>query len=258
MTKYKLGKKRAQVDRHSFAKARLLSDTLTQLGKPPAASEDWTVQVHKQMGSEHWGMMGNDQYGDCTCADSGHQLMLRTANTGTMVQPSTQDVLDLYTGITGFDPNDPSTDRGAVEMLVIRYLEVKGLLGHHVEAAANLNPKNLDHVKWTIQMYGACRIGVGLPTNAEEQFEDGHVWELVPGTGIEGGHDVPLVKYTPDGLLWCVTWDKLQPLTEEWYLAYVDEAHAELAGDFLLSTGLSPAGYDHQQMVAGLRQVGQG
>ncbi|MGC1581322.1 MAG: hypothetical protein WA766_07555, partial [Candidatus Acidiferrales bacterium] len=59
-----------------------------------------------------WGMMENDQLGDCTCAAIGHMVMLMTAHTGTMVTPTDDEVLAVYEAVGNYVPGDPSTDNG--------------------------------------------------------------------------------------------------------------------------------------------------
>lgn len=68
--KLKLGK---QVARHD-PRTLLLASYVTPTLPTPPASFDLTARVSS------WGMMENDQIGDCTCAAAGHLLMEWTAN----------------------------------------------------------------------------------------------------------------------------------------------------------------------------------
>ena len=49
-----------------------------------------------------WGMLGNDQYGDCACAGILHLIQGQSANTGNPLTGTTRQALALYSGVTGF------------------------------------------------------------------------------------------------------------------------------------------------------------
>jgi hypothetical protein len=66
-------------------------------------------------------ILGNDTVGDCTEADQYHRQAIRQAAAGSPVFPvTTWDVLVTYSRDTGYDPNDPSTDQGADETVVLQ------------------------------------------------------------------------------------------------------------------------------------------
>src|SRR6185369_13523516 len=105
----KFGKKPATYTPRSMGTALVLARHLDPLGSPPPASNNYVEAVEKATGGD-WGMMGNDLVGDCVIADDAHYHMLRTANTGTIEIPTTQQVLDQYSAVTGYNPNNPATD----------------------------------------------------------------------------------------------------------------------------------------------------
>ena len=77
-----------------------------------------------------------------------------------------------------------------------QYLVDTGFLGHKANATGNIDPANLDHIKWCIQLFGLCRIGLNLPVYAENQFLAGQDWDVsTQGDQSTNGHDVPLVGY---------------------------------------------------------------
>src|SRR5579862_9538819 len=59
-----------------------------------------------------WGMLANDQYGDCVCAAACHQSMLWTACASDEATFGDAQALKIYSDVTGFNPNEPSTDNG--------------------------------------------------------------------------------------------------------------------------------------------------
>jgi hypothetical protein len=215
-----------------------------------------------QQSPHGWGMDGNDLYGCCVFSDCAHQEMLRTANVGNISIPSTADVLALYTAVCGFDSTNPNTDTGADELTVIQYLTANGWLGRKLDASANLDPKHIDQIKWVICLFGACRLGVNLPNSAVDQFNAGKPWDYIPGSPLAGGHDVPVVQYDGAGMFYIVTWGKLQPITQAFMTAhyedgtpYIEEAHAELAFDWVNAVQKAPSGINLPELERDLTAV---
>lgn len=118
--KLKLGKGGARHD----PRALLLASYLTPaLPAPPAIFEvSSKVKV--------WGMMDNDQIGDCTCAAAGHLIMEWTANSGQkMATPTDQQIVAAYSAITGYNPVTGANDNGAIEVDVLNYWRQTGIAG---------------------------------------------------------------------------------------------------------------------------------
>lgn len=193
---------------------------------------------------------------NCVCADTGHALMLRTANaSGSIVVPSDADIEKLYEVVGGFDPSDPQdTDNGCDETTMCEYLEKTGFLGHKSDATGTVEPSNLDHLRWCVQLFGTCRLGVNLPQSAVDAFNNSggsQAWDVGGDETIVGGHDVPLVGYKGDSFL-CVTWGVVQPMTGEFILKFVEEVHSELFPDWIAQQGTAPSGFDLQDLLARL------
>lgn len=240
---------------------------LASLGRPPVVSTDYVAAVMAQVPKSDfpWGMDGNDTFGDCVFADSSHQAMLYTANTGKIWIPTVQETLGLYSAVTGFNPDDPNTDRGANELSTIDYLTKFGYGGYKLLGHANINPTNAEHLRWTVELFGCSRLGINLPEHAETQFDAGVPWAPVKGEKYVGGHDVLLVKYLPN-MYFVVTWGRLQPVSPPFFTAkyadgtpYVEEAHAELHPAWIEQNGrkqgFSPSGHDLKTLIADLRVV---
>lgn len=245
----KLGRKPARHTLRTMRSALIMASALDPLGTPPVVSNDYVGAV-----SVDWGMFLNDQLGDCVCADTAHSLMLRTANTSSIVIPTDNDVLALYEAVGSYVPGDSSTDNGCVCVDMCQYLENSGFLGHKSDATGVVDPQNLDHIRWTIQLFGACRIGLNLPQSAMDQFNSGQAWDVVGSTTDLGGHDVPLVGY--DGqFFYCVTWGRLQNLTPAFLSKYSEEAHSELFFDWIQAQGNSPSGFDLSDLATKLSEL---
>ena len=63
---------------------------------------------------EDWGMLGNDDFGDCVFAGADHETMVWLTESGHDVGGlfDEETALADYAAVTGFDPDDPDTDRG--------------------------------------------------------------------------------------------------------------------------------------------------
>lgn len=251
----KLGCRPAYHNKRTMRSALSMARALDSLGSPPDASMDWTAAVDAQTHGD-WGMDGNDQVGDCVIADDAHFIMLRTANTGKIAIPTTAECLEQYKVVTGWNGviGDPS-DQGTSETDDCAWLVKTGFLGHQANATGMIDPGNLDHLRWTIQLFGAVKFGVNLPQSAMDQFNAGQPWTVVKNDGGSiGGHDILGVTYSANGFN-VVTWGKLQPVDPAWILKYADEAHALLFTDWINAQGTAPNGFNLANLLADLPEV---
>jgi hypothetical protein len=240
----KLGKARPRLS----AKTLWISKYFTDALPPAPESVDWGKNV------DPWGMMRNDEVGDCTCATAGHLIMDWTTAEGARYVPPDSDILAAYSDITGYDPATGLNDNGAAELDVLNYWRKTGVSGRKISAFAMVNTRNREHVKASVWMFGGLYIGLALPISAQHQ----DVWDVVPGedgeVGSWGGHAVPIVGYDADGLT-CVTWGSAKRMTWEFFLAYCDEAYAVLSGDWTGIDAKAPNGFDVSQLQKDLKAV---
>src|ERR1700752_3812644 len=108
----KLGKLPAKYDHRDLMMERYLD--LSKLPPLPKAFG------HEGLISD-WGMLGNDQVGDCTMAGSDHETMLWCAMAGGNATFETANTLADYSALTGYNPSDPNTDQGADMHDVMKY-----------------------------------------------------------------------------------------------------------------------------------------
>src|SRR5947209_19729012 len=187
----KLGKQRPRHDPRTLQLADYLDSTVLP---PPPPERDWGGKI----AADAWGMMKNDSIGDCTCAAAGHLVQDCTANVGSEVTPSDDDILAAYEAVSGYDPATGANDNGAVELDVLNHWRKNGIANRKIEAYAALEPGNLDHVRDSINLFGGCYIGLALPVSAQKQA----TWTVPAGgatgpgaPGSWGGHAVMLVAY---------------------------------------------------------------
>ena len=254
--KLKLGK---QTARHDPRTLLLASYATPALPAPPA-----TMNLTKKV-KVPWGMMDNDQLGDCTCAAAGHLIMEWTANAQSKtVTPTDAEIVDAYSAITGYNPATGANDNGAVELDVLNYWRQTGIADHKIQAFMALEPGNHAHVMDAVWIFGGCYIGLALPKTAQAQTQNHQPWSVTSaGTtgdgapGSWGGHAVPVMAYDSRSLT-VVTWEALQTMTWGFWAAYCDEAYAILSPDFLKQKGgqtVAPSGFNLAQLQADLADL---
>lgn len=192
---------------------------------PAPESNDYAAQVP---GGFAGAMFGNDRYGDCVFASSGHRTMVQSALSGKFIMPTTAQCLKAYSAVTGFNPNDPSTDQGAVEVDAANWERRHSLAGAKIFAFARVNPKDHALLRQCAYYFGVVWFGLALPISAQKQV--GAVWDVTDPNltgdaepGSWGGHAVSGPKYDPDSI-GIITWAAEQQMTNAFVDAYADEA----------------------------------
>jgi hypothetical protein len=235
-----LGKQRPRHDPRTLQ----LADYLDTTKLPPAPKScDWGAKIP----SDGWGMMLTDKIGDCTCAAAAHLIQDWTSNDDTEVTLSDGDVLKAYEAVSGYDPKTGDNDNGAVEIDVLNYWRKKGIGRHKFDAYVALEPKNHEHIRDSIHLFGGCYVGFALPISAQTQ----RTWTVPPGgttghgaPGSWGGHAVILTGYNSRRVT-CITWGEEKQMTWGFLDAYCDEAYALLSiDDWLHGDRKAPNGLD--------------
>lgn len=251
--KLKLGKHPPRYDPRTLLFASYLTPALP--APPP------TADLTKKVGSS-WGMMANDQIGDCTCAAAGHLIMEWTANAGKkMVTPADKQIIAAYSAITGYNPVTGANDNGAQEIDVLNYWRQTGIASDKISAYVALEPSNHTHIMDSVYIFEGCYIGLQLPKTAQAQTQNHQPWSVPPGgptgdgkPGSWGGHAVPVVAYDARSVT-VVTWGALQTMTWGFWAAYCDEAYAILSTDYLTGKKTTPAGFNLQQLQEDLADL---
>ena len=245
----KLGRKAVKRDSRTLRMSAYFTSAL-----PPAPpSVDWTK------GLSTFGMMLNDQHGCCTIAGIGHAIQIFTHCCGKApVTVPDSTVLEYYEKWDGYNPLDPTTDQGGIELDVLNAWRASDFSGHKLAAYVSVTPHITQHVKQGMNLFGGLYIGISLPNTAQTQT----VWDLPTGQfdpndalpDSWGGHCVFAVGYDADGVT-VVTWGALKKMTWAFWNTYVDEAYCLLSPDFLNESGASPLGFNFTQLQTDLAQI---
>lgn len=190
-----------------------------------------------------WGMLGNDRLGDCVFAARAHAILsVTTFGDGEATEPTEAQAVRAYELVAGYNPADPSSDRGTVyldAMNAWRNGRLKSVDGDQIDAYASVGLKNL---RYAIAELGPVQIGLAMPLSAQGQKR----WTVKPGPdaqpGSWGGHAVPAVGYTRTGV-WFITWGQPVFATNAFVANYMDEGYAVVSRRFL-KAGRAPSGLD--------------
>jgi hypothetical protein len=199
-----------------------------------------------------WGMMLNDQVGDCGPAAVGHAIMALTAANGNLVTPADADVLSFYEAVGGYDPAiGASTDKGTALLDDMNYWKSHGMAGHQISAYVELNEAQ---VRQAIALFGVVLTGVQLPLTAEGQYPWYVTDPALAGSAAPGSlssHGVPLVGYDTN-TFFGVSWAADQWMTEDWLIAYGYEYYTPISVDWVPPVGVAPNSFDMAQLQADL------
>lgn len=237
--KYKLGKTPAKPS-YSPVKFADIFDR-SKLPKPPAIFGHYAAV-------QQYHMLGNDDASCCVFSGAAHLEYIWSLEGGRQrVRITTKDVLSDYSAVTGYDGTE-ATDQGADMQDAAEYWRTTGMLAadgtrHKIDCAVPLETGNFDQLVMALWLTGGAGIGVQLPKSAEDQFDRGQPWTVVPSQ-INGGHYVAGVGRDPNGNIPVVTWGGIIPMTRGFYEKFNDESYVYLSPEILSEKGLSPEGFD--------------
>ena len=115
--------------------------------------------------------LGNDQYGCCVFAAAFKQdvAWLRDAGDKTSADPTEADCLRLYSRVTGFNPADPSTDKGGDLQALLAYAKHHGLYPDGRGKPASwlaVDAAKPAAIRAALDAFGSlytgCRLGAGM------------------------------------------------------------------------------------------------
>lgn len=251
MLQLKLGRKKRAFNPKIPHMSALLMRDVAQTYLPPSVN-------YAPASISNFGMMLNDQIGDCSCAGYYHALQVWSLCSGRCeyTQPD-QFVLNLYEQVSGFNPAKPESDQGCVLQNVLTYLLNEGAPTdsgpHKIDAFFEVDPRNLQDVKRTIYECGVAYIGFEVPSSLLASLPP-PVWN--PDTSpIEGGHCVILTGYDDNGFD-VISWGSKYRMSNAFFTRYVDEVYGIADKEWIETTGKTPCGLslqDLELLMHGLR-----
>lgn len=203
-----------------------------------------------------WGMLGNDTVGDCVIAGGLHEVLLINAVAGRAVPLSTQAAIKNYSAITGYDPQDPSTDQGTDMEAAAKYRRTHGLVDaagntHKIAAYLDLEPGDPEQLWYAGVICDAFGIGVEFPTKWMDAWNSGGLWDKISHPKIDGGHYI-VGDGRQSGHAPIVSWGEQRPiLTLAGYKQFNDQTLAYITKESLVN-GKDENGFSYSGLRAAL------
>jgi hypothetical protein len=200
---------------------------------------------------KNWPMYLNDTLGDCTLAGVGHSIQTWTFNSSSIYSLTDADILKYYELLGGYNPQDPSTDGGCVELDVLKYWKNTGFNGHLINSFVEVNLNNIQEVKSAIYLFGLIYIGLQLPNIATTQ----DIWDVsINDGGCAGGHAIIIIGFDSQ-YLYGITWGMVKKITYPFFNMYCDESYAIISNDWLNNAGISPSNLNLSALKSDLKLV---
>lgn len=194
------------------------------------------VRWDKKAPDDGWGVMGNDDWGNCVIVAAAHQKFAWEANeSGVTKRLSDAEVIALSKQMGATDGYN-ILDR-------LNWWRTKGMWNDFIWAFASTNHHDHELTKLGINEFGGLDIGVNMPT----AWQDSDVWDAGRGRtytpGTWGGHSVPIIGYDAQ-YLYVVTWGDIVKMTWAALDEYVDEAYVSISPDWFAKDATTPSGFD--------------
>jgi hypothetical protein len=205
-------------------------------------------------------MYANDEIGDCTCAAHGHRIIAQERQTSQReVKVTTQDVIDVYSAVTGFNVVTRQNDNGAYMLDILNYMRHTGMgrekdgTRHTIGAFVQAQPANKYEMKIASYMFGGVYFGAWMPMSVLNQGANWEVaFDATGRPGSWGGHAMYSPGYDSKGIH-IISWGQKFHATWEWVHRYVDEAYAMISEDYLYSKKqTTPRGFSPDKLQRAL------
>jgi hypothetical protein len=244
--KFKYGKK---PPRPGAMKLKL-RDYLDKVNLPSVPNKFGNLKAWNTM---QWGMLGNDNVGDCVIAGFAHQVKMWAATGGTPVNFTDSQVLGIYSEITGYDPTDPSTDQGTDMVEACQYWKDNGFIGHQILGFVSVG---VPYIAEAAYLFGSCGVGLRMTDAQQDQYDHNEPWDVVPDAAVDGGHYVPVIGRNSVGNYLAVTWGKIQAITPTFIEAACDEVVCQVSKDWLnVQQTITPRGLNLTDLINDMKSM---
>ncbi len=159
---------------------------------------------------------GNDQLGDCVIAGGYHIVGVETGNASRLFTATGLQIVKDYSAISGYDPNDPSTDAGCNEEDALAYWQKHGFADNtKILGWLAVDATDQAEVQAAMFLFENLMFGVEMPDAWVNPFPsgDGFTWDIAGTPDPQNGHcfigygyDPHGVKIDSWGLFGTVTW----------------------------------------------------
>lgn len=214
-----------------------------------------------------WGLLGNgpDSYkgtpfggvGNCYECYVLHQIKAwgAVAHAGDNISFTTEQAVDLYSAITGYQFGNDATDQGTDPDTLFNYWQTTGIFDHKIAGRVAVDLSNPDLLKWAIFTFGGLNFNFNVP-NYVMQVQPGGSLSLTSGadTTTEGGHATGFVGYGRQGFRLNM-WGSTYTLNPDFIAQFGTLAMAAVSQDWVKQSGKAPSGLDLEGLLAAMAQV---
>lgn len=245
-------------------KARSFNPTIPHLSAhlasrdlpPPPESVDWIGDMPADLGP-----MLNNKVNDCSCAAYYHALQVWSFNAaGTLETEPDSNVEALYSAVSGYKASEAAPGPECSMQDVLTYLvktgapvgaDGKGV--NKLAAFLEIDHRNLDDLKHTVQQCGVAYVGIAMPAYIHTSPMP-QLWDVEhQNTKVIGGHAVIAAGYDAQGIQ-VISGGKTYTMTWAFFSKYTHEAYALADAAWITVKDTSPAGLSldalEQQMQA--------
>ena len=216
-------------------------------------------------------VLGNDQYGDCTCAGMLHimnQLRANNQAANAWRVATREDALALYSRVTSppFVPGPvPLNDNGADLPTVLNVVQQHGAYSDgtgKISGYVAIDASKPEEIKQALYLFGNLYMGLGLPDAYVNPFPSGNgfVWDVNGSSNPNQGHCIVSFGYNENEAR-IDTWGLLGGMTFAALAAYLTanaggEMYAILAPDWISqATQKAPNGFNAAQLEQYLKDL---
>ena len=248
---FKFGKKPARKDAVKFKFKSYFYKP--DLPTPPKVFGPWRYfnDIH---------MYDNDKVGNCVFAGAANETESFFYSVGRDVEFTTENVMSDYKAVTGYNPAvdyDPGTDLAdaAEYRRTIGIVDDKGSR-HKVDAYVRLDTGDFTDLKIAMYLFGAVGIGLLMPPNTQEDFQEKRKWDVRDSNEdeITGGHYVSGCGIDENGDIVAMTWGGYQRITEAFFRKYNDESVCYFSVERMINK-VSPEGFHAEKLIADLKTL---
>jgi len=213
----------------------------------------------------------NQNYGCCVESEEAHFIGVMTGNAGKLFAYTPAQTLAAYSAITGFNPSDPSTDRGTDPLAAANYfMNNQYADGSKLVGYLQVNAANQQEVQFAINAFGNLKIWLALPDSFINPFpsSNGFVWKKDTPNPNQGhcigsyafnspkivGANSDGVQVATWGLIGTMPWDSFGALCVP---SAGGGCLVRVTTDWLIkSSGLTPSGFAWGDLLADFTTMG--
>lgn len=182
--------------------------------------------------------------------------MAVTANAGSLVVPDPAEIMGIYENLSGYNPATGANDTGLAMTDVYDYWLKTPIAGQKILGWLQIDQSNRAHFEQSVNLFGACDVGVNLVQSDIDQFNSNQPWDVesaLPPPSI-GGHDIPFLGYGSEGES-CISWGRRQPCGIPWFQQRADEGYSVILESWFDTAGKSPVGFDRDALWNALQAL---